>query len=490
MNYKYEGVRPYMNISRKKLAIIIIITIFLSSYLSIYIGYNTNLFAIPEQSTPSLNVNNETDDFDKLVEIYNKIQALYFEDTKSIELIDGAIQGMVESLDDRHSTYMDATEAEQFYTTLDDSFEGIGAEVTMENGRVTIITPIKGSPSEKAGILPKDQIIKVNGESLEGMNLYEAVNKIRGPKGTEALLEVVRPNINEPFIISVIRDEIPNITVYSETIKAEEGLIGKIEIANFGENTFKDFNIALKNLEKQNIKGLILDVRGNPGGYLQSVLDIGDLVIPNGGAIVQIEDKLTTNIYKSNMGEAKYPIVTIIDGGSASASEILASALQEAGGYPLVGQTTYGKGTVQNVYELNDGSNIKLTIAKWLTSKGNWINEEGVKPDIEVALPAYYGAMSFPEDVNLKYDDNNVNVMNLQIILEGLGYDTKRSDGYFDKNTELAVMSYQKEQNLEITGVVNSITGEALQTSIVEKIKDPANDAQLQAAIETIRKMM
>ncbi len=480
-----------MNLNGKKLIIILIITIFLSSYLTLYISNNTNLFAISEPSTSPLEDNKEPDDFEKLVEIYNKIQALYIEDTDSNELIDGAIQGMVDSLGDRHSTYMDANEAEQFYTPLDDSFEGIGAEVTMENGKVTIVAPIKGSPSEKAGIQPKDQIIKVNGESLEGLSLYEAVNKIRGPKGTEALLEVIRPNINEPLTISVIRDEIPNITVYSETIKTREGLIGKIEIANFGENTFKEFNSAIKDLQKQNIKGLILDLRGNPGGYLQSVLDIGDLVIPNGGVIVQIEDKSkNTTAYKSNMMEAKYPIVTLIDGGSASASEILASALQEAGGYPLVGQTTYGKGTVQNVYELNDGSNVKLSIAKWLTSNGNWINEKGVEPDIEVAQPDYYEAMSFPENINLKYDDNNVYVMNLQLILNGLGYDSKRNDGYFDKNTELALKSFQKAQGLEITGIVDSKTGEFLQNKIIEKIKDPANDTQLQVAIETLRKML
>lgn len=480
-----------MNLSRIKFAAILIITIFLSSFFTIYIGNNINFSAdIPEQSVPSFENSKKPDDFNKLEEIYSKIQALYINDINSEKLIDGAIQGMVDSLGDRHSTYMDATEAKQFYTPLDDTFEGIGAEVTMENGKVTIISPIKGSPSDKAGILPKDQIIKVNGESLEGLNLYEAVNKIRGPKGTEAILEVVRPNINEALTISVIRDEIPNITVYSETITVEEGLIGKIELTNFGVNTFKEFNTALKDLEKQNIKGLILDMRGNPGGYLQSVLDIGDLVIPNNGVIVQIEDKLQNNIYRSDMGEAKYPIVTLINGGSASASEILASALQEAGGYPLVGETTYGKGTVQNVYQLKDGSNIKLTIAKWLTSKGNWINEKGVEPDIEVLKPPYYEAMSFSEDINLKYDDNNVNVMNLQVILEGLGYEPQRKDGYFDKNTEIALSSFQKAQKIEVTGTVNSDTAEMLQKEIIEKIKDPANDTQLQTAIETLKKMM
>ncbi|MGD9678667.1 MAG: S41 family peptidase [Vulcanibacillus sp.] len=477
-----------MNLNWRKLTFIIIITIFLSSYLTYSITKETDLSVIDNNQENQVQ---EPDNLDKLIETYNKIQGQYIESTTSEELIDGAIQGMINSLGDRHSSYMDAEEAKQFYTPLDDSFEGIGAEVTMENGKVTIVAPIKGSPSEKAGIQPRDQIIKVNGESLEGLTLYEAVNKIRGPKGTEALLEVIRPSLTESVTISVIRDKIPNITVYSETISTREGLVGKIEISNFGENTVKEFSAALKSMEDNNIEGLILDLRGNPGGYLQSVLDIGDLLIPNNGIIVQIEDKAKVNTtYTSKLEMAKYPVVTLIDKGSASASEILAAALQEAGDYPVVGENSYGKGTVQNVYELDDGSNIKLTIAKWLTPDGNWINEKGVKPDIEVSLPSYYESMSFPEDVNLKYDDNSIHVKNLQLILNGLGYNPKREDGFFDKNTEVAVKAFQKAQGLNITGIVDTRTGNELQNKIVEKIKNPASDSQLQVAIETLLELI
>lgn len=473
--------------------ILILITIVFTSFITINLVEGNNLVGNQGESNFSFNkeTNNVPKEMDKLVEAYNKIQSSYIDEKSETELIDGAIQGMVQTLNDPHSSYMDAEQAEEFFSTLSDSFEGIGAEVTMENGKVTVIAPIKGSPSEKAGVLPRDQILKVNGESLEGLSLYEAVTKIRGPKGTEALLEIARPGVNETITISVIRDEIPIETVHASTISSDKGPIGLIEITNFGEKTADEFKTALKDLEKQGIKGLIIDLRGNPGGYLQSVIDIGNLVVPNNGVIVQIEDKDgNKQPYKSTMDEAKYPIVTLIDGGSASASEILAAALQEAGNYPVVGEPSFGKGTVQNPFELSDGSSIKLTVAKWLTSDGNWIHEKGVQPDIQVSQPAYYSAMPFPEDVNLKLDMNNSQVMNLQIILDGLGFKPNRTDGYFDKNTEAAVKSFEKVHGLNVNGVVEKETADKLQEEIIKKIKDPATDTQLQVGIETLLKLI
>lgn len=478
------------------LLVLVVVTIFLSSFFTLFIADNNGLLNYFEQSTLSYDaieevVPEDVDVFEKFVDAYNLIQNLYIYDTDSQDLIDGAIQGMLESLDDKHSVYMNADVAEDFYTTLDGSFQGIGAEVTMENGRVTVIAPIKGSPAEKAGIQTRDQIIEVNGESLEGLSLYEAVQMIRGPKGTEANLTVVRPGISSPVVITVIRDDIPNITVYAETISTKEGMVGKIEITDFAEKTADEFKKALKDLEKENIEGLIIDLRGNPGGYLQSVLDIGDQLIANRGIIVQIEDKDgEVTPYKSSMGEAKYPVVALIDEGSASASEILAAALQEACGYKLIGETSYGKGTVQNVYDLDDGSNVKLTIAKWLTSDGNWINGNGVKPDIEISQPEYYYSMFFADDTNIQRDMNNVQVKNLQIILNGLGFDSEREDGYFDEKTESAVKAFQKAHGLEDSGIVDSKTIEVLEIEISKKVKDPSSDSQLQVAIETIKKLI
>jgi len=443
---------------------------------------------LPQTSSSSVKNPEKADaELNRFIEAYQKIMSTYVEQKSENDLIDGAISGMVESLNDLHSSYMDAEETESFFGSLSNSFEGIGAEVTMENGRVTVVSPIKGSPSEKAGIQPRDQIINVNGESLEGLNLFEAVNKIRGPKGTNAKLEIIRPGLTDPITISVIRDAIPITTVRHETISTRDGIIGKIEITNFGESTAKEFKTALVELESKEIQGLIIDVRGNPGGYLQSVLDIGNLLIPNNGVILQIEDRNTgIQPYKSALKEPKYPIVAIIDKGSASASEILAAALQEAGNYPIVGETSYGKGTVQSPFELSDGSNLKLTIAKWLTPKGNWIHTKGVQPDIEVAQPEYYKAISFLEDVTLSLDMNNSQVSNLQLILKGLGFDPKRQDGYFDQNTEIAVKAFQKINGLPANGIVEQATAKKLQEKLIERLKDPNSDLQLQVAMETL----
>ncbi|MFV9510565.1 S41 family peptidase [Tepidibacillus sp. LV47] len=482
-----------MKMKGRTLAVLLVITMMLSSFLTIVVARNNSTFGalVGLESTAIGQGKQIPKDMDKLIAAYNTILNSYVEKKDGKELVDGAIRGMVDTLGDPHSTYMNAEEAKEFYSTLDSSFEGIGAEVTMENGKVTIIAPIKGSPSEKAGLRPRDQILKVNGESLEGLSLFEAVNKIRGPKGSKAELEILRQGMDKPITITVIRDEIPIETVQGSTIQTAKGLIGKIEISNFAEKTADDFAKTLKELESQNIKGLIVDVRGNPGGYLQSVLEIGNLVVPNHGIIVQIEDRnKKRQTYRSEMESAKYPIVVLINKGSASASEILAAALQEAGHYPVVGENSFGKGTVQNPFDLPDGSNMKLTVAKWLTPKGYWINGKGIQPDVKISQPEYFHTTPFPENVLLKLDMNNNDVKNLQLILEGIGYRPGRKDGYFDEGTEKAVIAFQRANGLKATGIVDQQTANQLQDKIIERIKDPENDLQLKAAIETLLKLI
>ncbi|GBF10593.1 S41 family peptidase [Tepidibacillus infernus] len=468
----------------RTLLILLVLSIVLSSLVTAMVVDGNGIVINQPSGTESV-----PKEMNKLVDVYQTILQSYVEKKNGNELIDGAIRGMVQSLNDPHSTYMDAKESKDFFGSLNDSFEGIGTEVTIENGKITVIAPIKGSPSEKAGIRPRDQIIKVNGESLEGLNLIEAVSKIRGPKGTKAVLEIVRPGIEAPIEITVIRDEIPIETVYSSTISSKKGTLGKIEITNFGENTAAEFKKALKDLESKGIKGLIIDVRGNPGGYLQSVLEIGNLVVPNKGIIVQVEDRnKKREQYHSEMEQPSYPIVSLINGGSASAAEILVAALQEAGHYPVVGEPSFGKGTVQNPFELSDGSNVKLTVAKWLTPNGNWIHQKGIQPDVKMEQPEYFHAAPFPEDIQLKRDTNSNDVKNLQIILNGLGYKTGRTDGYFDQETVLAVQAFQKANGLNASGVVDQVTANKLQDKIIERIRDPKNDLQLQVAIETLLK--
>ncbi|MEW9669479.1 S41 family peptidase [Ammoniphilus sp. 3BR4] len=432
----------------------------------------------------------EAESLKKIYEVYGLIQQNYLEEVDTQKLVDGAITGMINSLEDPYSVYMDPKSAEQFTESIHSSFQGIGAEVTMEGGKVTIVSPFKGSPAEKAGLRPNDQVVSVNGESLEGLDLYQAVLKIRGEKGTEAKLEVIRPGLKDPLTVTVVRDDIPLETVYSETIEKNGKKFGKIEVTQFSTNTGTRFKEELDKLEKDQVEGLIIDLRGNPGGLLNVVVDMGHLLVPNKGVILQVEDTSgQREVMASNFTDKKpYPITVLIDKGSASASEILAGALKE-NGYKVVGETSFGKGTVQNSMELGDKSQVKMTIAKWLTPSGDWIHKRGVEPTVAIEQPKYYAAAPISlEEGALKFDQNGEQIHNLQVILDGLGFPPGRTDGYFDQKTVTAVKAFQKLNNLPITGEVDEKTATQLQEQLVKKMKDPAHDLQLQAAIQVLDK--
>jgi carboxyl-terminal processing protease len=425
---------------------------------------------------------------EKINQAYEILRSSYVEPIEEEELINGAINGMLETLKDPYTVYLDPEAAQQFQESLESSFEGIGAEVNMKDGKVTIVSPIKGSPAEKAGLRPNDQILTVNGEDLNGLTLYEAVSKIRGPKGTQAKLTVSRPGITSAIQIVVVRDKIPIETVYSEKM----GDFGVIEITQFSIETAKDFKTQLKALEEDGMKGLVIDVRDDPGGLLNIVVEILEELIPDQKTILQVEyrDGKRNKVISDLKKVKPYPIVVLANNGSASASEILAAAMQESGGYPVVGVKTFGKGTVQQTAPMEDGSNIKLTIAKWLTPNGNWINQIGVEPNLEIHQPDYYNAAPIPKDTVLKRDMNGQEITSLQLMLNGLGLKPGRSDGYFSEQTELAVRTFQKLHQLPVTGEVDNKTATKIEEEIVSRIQDPANDLQLQAALQTLKKMV
>ncbi|MCY8231437.1 S41 family peptidase [Priestia endophytica] len=427
-------------------------------------------------------------EFEKIEKVYNTLSEKYYKDVDEDKLLEGAIDGMVKSLDDPYSTYMDKKTAEQFTQSLDSSFQGIGAEVSMVNEKVTIISPFKGSPAEKAGIKANDQILQINGKSVEGLDLSQAVLKIRGKKGSTVNIQVQRPGVKEPLTFKVVRDDIPIETVYS-SLKEENGKkIGYLEITSFSENTADEFNSNLKKLEKKGIEGLVIDVRGNPGGYLESVEKILDGLVTKDKPYVQIEqrDGEKEGVYSKNGEKKDYPISVLIDRGSASASEILAGALKEAGGYPLVGEKSFGKGTVQQALPLEDGSNLKMTTHKWLTPDGNWIHEKGIQPTIKVEQPEYYYANPIQIEETLKKDSNGAQVKNTQVMLKGLGFDPGREDGYFSEQTEKAVKEFQGENDVKQTGEVDENTASLIQTRLLEKIDSHQSDKQLQAALKEV----
>ncbi|WP_018781285.1 MULTISPECIES: S41 family peptidase [Bacillus] len=429
-------------------------------------------------------------DLAKINEAYALIDSRYVEDVKDEKLVEGAIQGMLSTLKDPYSTYMDKETAKQFTESLDPELEGIGAEVNKTDGKLIIVSPIKGSPAEKAGIKPNDQILSVNGNSVKDLSREEAVLKIRGKQGTDVTLEIKRSGVADPLEFKIKREKIPIFTVFSSVKKEKEKNIGYIQITSFSENTAKEFRDQLKELEKKDIKGLVIDVRGNPGGYLNSVQDILGLIMTDKKPMMQVEQRNgEKKKFSTALKERKsYPISVLIDKGSASASEILAGALKEGEGYDLVGEKTFGKGTVQQAVPFKDGSNIKLTMFKWLTPDGNWIHKKGIAPTVEVKQPDYYHATPIQIEKTLSYNSNDVQVKHAQEMLKSLGYVPGREDGYFSKETESALKAFQNANEMEMTGQLDKKTAEAIQNKIIEKIRSGENDLQLQAALKLIAK--
>ena len=426
----------------------------------------------------------------KVEQAYGLIVNQYVEQVDGSKLIEGAIQGMLTTLKDPYSVYMDKETAKQFNETLDSSFEGIGTEIGMEDGKVIIVSPYKDSPAEKAGLKPKDQILKVNGESVEGLDLYETRLKIRGKKGSSVKMEIKRAGVSNPIEFNMVRAEIPLDTVFSSTKEVAGEEIGYVELTTFSENTAADFKKQLKELEKKGIEGLVIDVRGNPGGLLSSVETILSEFITKDKPYLKIAERTgeTQSFFTDLKKKKDYPIAVLTDKGSASASEILAGAMEEAGGYPLIGEKTFGKGTVQQAVPMGDGSNIKLTLYKWLTPSGNWIHKKGIKPTIEVKQPVYFNAHQLTIEKVLKRDMTDDQIQYAQTILKGIGFETGREDGYYDWNTEIAVKAFQKQYGMKATGNLDAKTAAKLETVILEKIQDEDNDIQLRTALNYLAK--
>ncbi|MHC5289820.1 carboxy-terminal processing protease CtpB [Bacillus licheniformis] len=427
-------------------------------------------------------------ELEKIEKAYDLISNEYVEQVDREKLLEGAIQGMLSTLNDPYSVYMDKQTAKRFSDSLDSSFEGIGAEIGMEDRKIIIVSPFKQSPAEKAGLKPNDEIISIDGDSMSGMDLNDAVLKIRGKKGSTVTLKVHRPGMKDQLTFTIKRDKIPLETVFASIKKVQDKPVGYIAISSFSEHTAKDFTAELKKLEKKGIKGLVLDVRGNPGGYLQSVEDILKHFVTKDHPYIQIAERNgNKKQYFSKLKEKKpYPVSVITDKGSASASEILAGALKEAEGYDVVGDPSFGKGTVQQAVPMGDGSNIKLTLYKWLTPKGNWIHKQGIQPTVPVTQPAYFSAGPLQLKEPLKPDMNNNEIKRAQFLLKGLGFVPGREDGYYNESTKKAVMAFQAANKLKQTGIIDQKTANTMNLRIEEKKMDEKNDLQLQAALKVL----
>jgi len=328
-------------------------------------------------------------DFSLFWEAWHKIQEGYIkaDEINVQELIYGAISGMVDSLEDPYTVFFNPEEAETFFEDVSGRFEGVGMEIGIKEGQLQVIAPLEGTPAQEAGLRPGDKIIAVDGASTMNITIEEAVHLIRGPKGTEVVLTIFRNEWKDSKEITVKRAVIKVPSIKWELLEDD---IAYIKLYHFSERVDRDFKEAAIEILKSPAEKIILDLRSNPGGYLERSQDIAGWFLERGQVVV-IEDfggKQEQEIYKAEGGAEflNYPMVILINQGSASASEILAAALQDNRGITLIGETSFGKGSVQLMENLTDGSSLKITVANWLTPNGNYITDMGLEPDIKVEM--------------------------------------------------------------------------------------------------------
>ncbi|GBE14480.1 carboxy-terminal processing protease CtpB precursor [bacterium BMS3Abin14] len=314
------------------------------------------------------------------------VQRNYVDVPDTREMVRGAIKGMLRTLDP-HSSFMDPDMYKEMQIDTTGEFQGVGITIGIRENILTVIAPIDDTPAFRAGILAGDKIIKIKDKPTKDMSLMEAVKLMRGPKGTDVTITIVRKGADKPINFTITRDVIPLISVKTKEVGND---IGYIRITQFQKKTMEEFDKALKKVrkdKKDSFKGLIIDLRNNPGGLLMSAIDIANRFITS-GPIVSTKGRLKNQNYSYNAQkkgtEPDYPIVVLVNGGSASASEIVAGALQDDKRAIIMGTTTFGKGSVQTIYRLSDGSGMRVTTAKYYTPSGRSIQNTGIEPDIVV----------------------------------------------------------------------------------------------------------
>ena len=339
-------------------------------------------------------------DFDLFWEVWDILEKEFVDRDKlsEKEMFYGAVRGLVSSLGDPYTVFMNPIIAHEFAEDLAGTFEGIGAEIGIRDEILTIIAPLPDMPAEKAGLRAGDKVYAINGESTMNISIDEAVNKIRGPVDTQVTLTISRDGLEKAedvaitrgvIIVKSVKTEIlnNNINVNSDSNNNDDDIY-VIKITNFNDDTLNLFNEAVREVITKNPSGIILDLRNNPGGYLETAIEVSSEWVDEGVVVTEqfSEDKKLEYLSRGRARLKDYPTVVLVNQGSASASEIVAGALQDYGKAKIIGMQTFGKGSVQALQKLKDGSSVKITVAKWLTPNGNCINEEGITPDEEIDL--------------------------------------------------------------------------------------------------------
>jgi len=384
-----------LRLVRNALTLAIIVSVsFGLGYTSGFKGYKASL-GFPEVKISREIPQNQNVDFELFWKVWDTLGAKYYDKSKIIpsEMVYGAIRGMVSALGDPYTVFLPPQEKKVVQEDLQGSFEGVGIQIGFKGTRLAVIAPLPGTPAEKAGVRAGDLILVIKDESrkinegTDGISITDAVEVIRGPAGTSVTLTLLREGKDEPFEVEVVRQSI-NVPSIVLEYKGDDDSIAYIKVLKFSAETTAEWEEAVIELvKKSNLRGVILDLRNNPGGYLEKAVELSSDFLENKDTVVIEEGgDGTRNEYKvEKIGRLrKVDVVVLINEGSASASEILAGALRDNNRAELVGETTFGKGTIQEPMDVDGGAGLHITIAKWLTPNGLWVNEGGLKPDIEI----------------------------------------------------------------------------------------------------------
>ncbi len=432
---------------------------------------------------------------DSINEAMNLIEEKSVYSTKKDALVEGALRGMADAIKDPYSTYYSKEEAEQHRQMLAEERVGIGIELSENNGKFIVVSPVRSSPADKAGMRSLDEIVQVDGVRVDGKTMSELMHLIQGEKGTKVTIVVYRPSEDKHIKMTMERAAISNKTVTSEVVNIENTQLGYVEISLFGEKTSNEWVAETSKLLRQDIKGLVIDVRDNPGGYLHSVAALLSTVLEKGkvfaymqnaeGAMepLKTESKSFDEKYLQTM--YKIPIVVLQNSGSASASEVLSGALKSWGRASLVGVKSFGKGTVQESWSLKNGGELKLSTNKWLTPKREWIHGQGIEANLVVEPNELFAFQMHPLSGKFKEGDMSEEIAYTQNALKKLGYKIARLDGYLDESTEEAVKLYREDNKLkkaEDNFNMDTTFFNSLNETLKKYKEDRQNDLQFQMA--------
>lgn len=432
---------------------------------------------------------NQDQQLAKIANVYQNIKNNYYEPVDQKKLSDGAIKGMLAALDDPYTTFLDSSQSAEFNQQLSSEIGGIGATITKKQNHFLVMEdPLKTTPAYKAGLQAGDEIIAVDQQSVNHLSLKELVEKVRGKKGTKVVLQIKRNS--QLFTVSLTRDKI-HISSVSSLIDVKHPAVAKIQIKTFSAATAEDLEKEIKALRKKDVKQFILDLRQNNGGFLIEGEKVASMFLKNNQVIVKLEEKgkIVETIKASkeldNGFKITEPTIILVDGQTASSAEIVAAALNESGNKIIVGQQTFGKGTVQSINHLDNQSEIKLSTQKWLTPKNHWIHQKGLTPTIKVNLPTAQQLNVLNNSLSYANHYSDKQKKLLISLMQFIGYNLTLEQ--FDQEFKQAITDIQSKNQLNVTGEIDQSTIEKMNELIFSKYlkEDLAYELALGQLIKT-----